>query len=104
MKKFKSASEIKVGVIGYGGAFNMGKAHLNEMKKAGMTPTAVAEIDKERLKVAETDFPGIPLGSVSLVFLLGRQRMDRLRMGRRPSMDPRTTVGHCSSQSPSPLS
>ncbi|MFZ2655804.1 MAG: Gfo/Idh/MocA family oxidoreductase, partial [Victivallales bacterium] len=59
MKKFKNASEIKVGVIGYGGAFNMGKSHLNEMKKAGMTPTAVAEIDKERLKVAETDFPGI---------------------------------------------
>ncbi len=46
MKKFKNASEIKVGVIGYGGAFNMGKAHLNEMKKAGMTPVAVAEIDK----------------------------------------------------------
>jgi len=59
MGKFKSPAEIKVGVIGYGGAFNMGKAHLNEMKKAGMTPVAVAEIDKERLKVAETDFPGI---------------------------------------------
>ncbi len=59
MGKFKSPGEIKVGVIGYGGAFNMGKAHLNEMKKAGMTPVAVAEIDKERLKVAEQDFPGI---------------------------------------------
>ena len=59
MGKFKSPAEIKVGVIGYGGAFNMGKAHLNEMKKAGMTPVAVAEIDKDRLKVAEEDFPGI---------------------------------------------
>lgn len=59
MKKFKSAADIKVGVIGYGGSFNMGKAHLNEMAKAGMTPTAVAEIDPDRLKVAQQDFPGI---------------------------------------------
>jgi scyllo-inositol 2-dehydrogenase (NADP+) len=59
MKRFKSAADIKCGVIGYGGAFNMGRHHLNEMKKAGMTPTAVAEIDPERLKVATTDFPGI---------------------------------------------
>jgi len=57
--KYKKASEIKVGVVGYGGAFNMGRAHLNEMKKAGMTPVAVAEIDPERLKAATTDFPGI---------------------------------------------
>lgn len=59
MAKFKKASDIKVGVIGYGGAFNMGRSHLNEMAKAGMTPTAVAEIDAARLQVAETDFPGI---------------------------------------------
>ncbi len=77
MKKFKSASEIKVGVIGYGGAFNMGKAHLNEMKKAGMTPTAVAEIDKERLKVAETDFPGIQTYS-SVAEMLKKSDVDLL--------------------------
>lgn len=59
MKAFKSAKEIKVGVIGYGGAFNMGKVHLNGMKKAGMTPVAVTELDAERLKVAAEDFPGI---------------------------------------------
>ncbi len=59
MAKFKKASDIKVGCIGYGGAFNMGKAHLNEMAKAGMTPTAVAEIDSARLAVAATEFPGI---------------------------------------------
>jgi len=59
MSRFKKASDIKVGVIGYGGAFNMGRAHLNEMKKAGMTPTAVAEIDAKRLDVAKQDFPGI---------------------------------------------
>ncbi len=59
MKRYKQASEIKVGVVGYGGAFNMGKHHLNEMKQAGMTPVAVTELDPERLKVATTDFPGI---------------------------------------------
>lgn len=59
MKTFKKASDIKVGVVGYGGAFNMGKKHLEEMTQAGMTPFAVCEVDPERLKVAEDDFPGI---------------------------------------------
>ena len=58
-KAFKDAAEIKVGVVGYGGAFNMGKAHLEQMKAAGMTPLAVCEIDAARLKIAATDFPGI---------------------------------------------
>ena len=55
----KKPADIRVGVIGYGGAFNMGRAHLNEMKQAGMTPVAVVEIDKARLKIAEQEFPGI---------------------------------------------
>lgn len=59
MKKFKSAKEIKVGVIGYGGAFNMGKQHLQQMQAAGMTPRAVCEIDRSRLEVAKQEFPGI---------------------------------------------
>jgi predicted dehydrogenase len=59
MKKYKNASDIRVGVIGYGGAFNMGRGHLQEMEQAGMTPVAVCEVDAERLKIAETDFPGI---------------------------------------------
>ncbi|MEZ5276049.1 MAG: Gfo/Idh/MocA family oxidoreductase [Opitutaceae bacterium] len=59
MKRFPDAGSITVGVVGYGGAFNMGRAHLNEMKRAGMTPVAVAEIDPARLAVAGEDFPGI---------------------------------------------
>ncbi|MFZ4774815.1 MAG: Gfo/Idh/MocA family protein [Terrimicrobiaceae bacterium] len=59
MKTYKKPSEIKVGVIGYGGAFNMGRQHLREMQAAGMTPVAVAEVDPARLAVAEADFPGI---------------------------------------------
>jgi len=58
-QKHLLASDIKVGVVGYGGAFNMGRQHLLEMKRAGMTPVAVAEVDPARLAVATTDFPGI---------------------------------------------
>ena len=75
MKRFAKASEIKVGVIGYGGAFNMGKAHLQEMQKAGMTPTAVAEIDPARLTVATADFPGIETYD-SLKQMLNRSSVD----------------------------
>ena len=59
MKRFKNAGDVKVGVIGYGGAFNMGREHLKGMMEAGMSPSAVAEIDPERRKVAEEDFPGL---------------------------------------------
>ncbi len=69
MKRFKTAADIKVGVIGYGGAFNMGRSHLNEMKRAGMTPVAVADVDAARLKVAEEDFPGIQTYSSAAAML-----------------------------------
>jgi len=59
MKRYQRASDVRVGVVGYGGAFNMGKKHLLEMQKAGMTPTAIAEIDTTRLAAATQDFPGI---------------------------------------------
>jgi scyllo-inositol 2-dehydrogenase (NADP+) len=59
MAIFKKPADIKLGVIGYGGAFNMGKAHFNEASRAGMTPTAVADLDPERLRIAEEEFPGI---------------------------------------------
>ncbi len=59
MKRFKRAKDVKVGVIGYGGAFNMGRGHLKEMKQAGMTPVAVTDVDASRLEVARADFPSI---------------------------------------------
>lgn len=55
----KKASDLRVAVIGYGGAFNMGRTHLEQMRDAGMTPTAVAEVDPSRLAIATADFPGI---------------------------------------------
>lgn len=56
---FNGAADIKVGTIGYGGAFNMGKQHLEQAKLAGMTPFAVCDTDPKRLEVAKADFPGI---------------------------------------------
>lgn len=59
MKTYSQPAEIKIGVVGYGGAFHIGRAHLTQAQAAGMTPTAVAEKDPERLQVAKADFPGI---------------------------------------------
>ena len=59
MSSFKTPRDVKVGVIGYGGAFNMGRQHLTFMNRAGMTPVAVAELDETRLEVAREEFPGI---------------------------------------------
>lgn len=58
-KLFHSASEIKVGVIGYGATHNIARRHLREMQNAGMTTVAAADIDPTRLPVAAADFPGI---------------------------------------------
>lgn len=50
----------RVGTIGYGGAFNMGKTHLQSLaKNAGFIPAAVCDADEKRTEVAATDFPGI---------------------------------------------
>jgi scyllo-inositol 2-dehydrogenase (NADP+) len=47
-------------MIGYGGAFNMGRAHSNMINAVdGMITTAVCDVDKARTKQAEEDFPGI---------------------------------------------
>ncbi len=59
MKQYYSPADIRVGVVGYGGAFNMGRQHMQQMQAAGMTPTAVTELDPARLEVANEDFPGI---------------------------------------------
>jgi scyllo-inositol 2-dehydrogenase (NADP+) len=59
MKTYRKPSQIKVGVVGYGGAFNMGRQHLMQMQAAGMTPVAVAEPDATRLEAAAKEFPGI---------------------------------------------
>ena len=61
MALFKKPSDIKVGCIGYGGVDenSMGRQHLTEMAAAGMTPVAVCELNPERLKIAQKQFPGV---------------------------------------------
>ncbi len=54
------AELIRCGVVGYGGAFNMGQTHLNSMiRNRRMEVAAVCELDPSRRKVAAEDFPGI---------------------------------------------
>lgn len=59
MAYFSDPSQINVGIIGYSPAFNMGRAHMSQAQKAGMTPTAVADLNPDLLAAAQEDFPGI---------------------------------------------
>ncbi|MCC7262891.1 MAG: Gfo/Idh/MocA family oxidoreductase [Candidatus Latescibacteria bacterium] len=57
--KNKSQRTIRCGVIGYGGAFNMGNLHLTSMSKnPGVEVAAICELDPARRAVAEKDWPG----------------------------------------------
>ncbi|HWP39715.1 MAG TPA: Gfo/Idh/MocA family oxidoreductase [Tepidisphaeraceae bacterium] len=46
---------VKVAAIGYGGAFNMGKLHLESCARAGMKPVAVCDLDPGRLASARAE-------------------------------------------------
>ena len=49
---------FRCGVIGYGGAFSMGNAHLTSLSKnAGMVAAAICELDPKRRKVAAEEWP-----------------------------------------------
>lgn len=49
-------SEIKVALVGYGGAFNMGLHHRNQMEATGrMRVVAVCDVDPERLAKAKEE-------------------------------------------------
>ncbi|WP_274381431.1 Gfo/Idh/MocA family protein [Paenibacillus mesophilus] len=51
--------KIRGSVIGYGGAFNMGRMHANEMKRVGFDFVAACDMDPLRMEQAQQDFPGI---------------------------------------------
>ncbi len=57
---------VRFGVVGYGGAFGMGKCHADSiLKTPGLELTAVCEVDPARLKVAAEEQPGAqPFDSV----------------------------------------
>jgi predicted dehydrogenase len=51
---------IRCGVIGYGGAFNMGRAHANYIEATdGLELTAICDLDAARTAVAKEDFPHV---------------------------------------------
>lgn len=51
---------IRCGVIGYGGAFNMGRAHGTYIQATpGLELTAICDISPERTAAAAVDFPDI---------------------------------------------
>ena len=51
---------IRCGVVGYGPAFNMGKAHCDWIRSTeGLSLVAVCDIDPKRTAVAKKDFPWI---------------------------------------------
>ncbi|MSR82349.1 MAG: Gfo/Idh/MocA family oxidoreductase [Candidatus Latescibacteria bacterium] len=57
--KIKSDKTICCGVIGYGGAFNMGNLHLTSMiKNPDVAVAAICELDPTRRAVAQKDWPG----------------------------------------------
>ena len=60
MAKTAARKEIKWGIIGYGGAFNMGKGHAGWINASpGMKTIAVCDVDPKRVKVAEQELPGV---------------------------------------------
>jgi scyllo-inositol 2-dehydrogenase (NADP+) len=50
---------VRCAVIGYGGAFNMGRQHAQSMNQAGMKTVAACDLDPGRMEQAAQDFPGI---------------------------------------------
>ncbi|HEX8343106.1 MAG TPA: ThuA domain-containing protein [Tepidisphaeraceae bacterium] len=50
-----SNKTIKCGCIGYGGAYNMGKTHLQSCARARLTPVAVCDLDPKRTATARDE-------------------------------------------------
>ena len=50
------AAPVRCGIVGYGGAFNMGKLHADTIRQIpGMTVTAVCDTDPQRRAVAQVE-------------------------------------------------
>ena len=59
MLRTMSANTIRAAVIGYGGAFNMGKGHADWMKAAGIDTVAACDVDPARMEAAKAEIPGV---------------------------------------------
>ncbi len=57
----ETAKTVRCAVIGYGGAFSMGKHHCQEVVRTeGLELTAICDVDPKRREIAKQDFPGVP--------------------------------------------
>jgi len=51
---------VRVGLVGYGGSFNMGRVHADSIRPVkGLELTAVCDVDPGRIEVAAQEQPGI---------------------------------------------
>ncbi len=56
MRRTRPSEPVRCAIIGYGGAFNMGRAHAQWMRDTGrMVPVAVCDPDRSRLKAAREE-------------------------------------------------
>ncbi|PIV57428.1 hypothetical protein COS16_00050 [Candidatus Desantisbacteria bacterium CG02_land_8_20_14_3_00_49_13] len=56
---FREDKTVSGAVIGYGGAFNMGKAHLDMMNAAGIKGIGACDLNARRMEAVKKDFPAI---------------------------------------------
>ena len=60
MRPLASEATIRAGIIGYGGAFNMGKFHAGSINaQPGMATVAICDLDPKRQAAARADFPEV---------------------------------------------
>ena len=72
------AKTIRGAVIGYGAAFNMGKAHASQMRDTdGIECVAICDVDKSRTKAAKKDFPEVKTYN-SLRTMLKKEDFDHI--------------------------
>jgi len=56
----REKGEVCCGIIGYGGSFNMGKLHADQINASlGMRTVAICDVDKTRTEQAKNDFPEV---------------------------------------------
>lgn len=75
-ERMRWLTEIRCALIGYGGAFNMGKHHAEMMERTGvMKVVAVCDADPQRLEAAKLELPNINT-YISIDSLLEKEDFD----------------------------
>lgn len=76
VRPYPTLDHIRVGIVGYGGAFNMGRRHGQSMELTGkMSVAAVCDLDPVRVATAKEDFPSARIFT-DLATMLARVELD----------------------------